>query len=77
MISLGFAIGGDLFDIRFIDVLRAKLCIDLPLEEEQTFFEPFVDHFHRRSKPRWPVTFEEEEYPFHVPGGRERFVLTV
>ncbi|PVH70475.1 hypothetical protein DL98DRAFT_554018 [Cadophora sp. DSE1049] len=74
---LGFAIGGDLFDIRFIDVLRAKLCIDLPLEEEQTFFEPFVDHFHRRSKPRWPTTFEEEEYPFHVPGGRGRFVLTI
>ncbi|PVH67614.1 hypothetical protein DL98DRAFT_639763 [Cadophora sp. DSE1049] len=73
---LGFAIGGDLFDIRFIDVLRAKLCIDLPLEEEQTLFEPFVDHFHRRSKPRWPTTFEEEEYPFHVPGGKEGFVLT-
>ncbi|KAH6703016.1 hypothetical protein BKA61DRAFT_494386 [Leptodontidium sp. MPI-SDFR-AT-0119] len=73
---LGFAIGGDLFDIRFIDVLRAKLCIDLPLEEEQTLFEPFVDYFHRRSKPRWPTTFEEEEYPFHVPGGMERFVLT-
>ncbi|KAH7378861.1 hypothetical protein BKA64DRAFT_714035 [Cadophora sp. MPI-SDFR-AT-0126] len=39
---LGFAIGGDLFDIRFIDVLRAKLCIDLPLEEEQTLFEPVI-----------------------------------
>ena len=77
MILIGFPIGGDLFDERFVTVLRTKLCIEMPPDKEQALFEPFVDHFHRRSKPRWPEQFEEEEYPFHVGNGKYRFVLTV
>ena len=76
-IILGFAIGGDLFDERFYDVLRAKLDVKLTPDEEQSFFRPFIDYFHKQSKPLWPVGFEDEEYPFHVPEGRERFVLTM
>lgn len=77
MISSGFAIGGDLFDCRFDDVLRAKLGINLPPDKEQVFFERFTDHFHRQSKPQWPTNFEDEEYPFRVPDGGDPFVLTM
>jgi hypothetical protein len=59
MISLGFPIGGDLFDERFATVLRTKLRIDMSPKKEQAFFEPFVDYFHRRSKPQWPDHFKE------------------
>ena len=76
-IPVGFAIGGDLFDDRFMAVLRARLGNKMLPDHEQPSFEPFVDYFHTRSKPRWPQNFEEEEYPFHIPDGRGRFVLTV
>jgi hypothetical protein len=76
MISIGFAIGGDLFDDRFVAVWRAKLGINMSPDKEAALLEPFVEYFHTKSKPQWPDDFEEEEYPFHVGDGRDRFVLT-
>ncbi|CAG8981308.1 hypothetical protein HYALB_00005108 [Hymenoscyphus albidus] len=59
---LGFTIGGDLFDDRFIEVLRAKLGIQLSTEAEKAIFEPFTDYFHKRSKPQWSLlNYDEEE----------------
>jgi hypothetical protein len=73
----GFGIGGNAFDSRFIDVLRVKLGLDMPLDRKQhAFLAPFIDHFRRKSKPRWPKSFEEEEYPFSTRGG-DPFVLTL
>ncbi|EDN93483.1 predicted protein [Sclerotinia sclerotiorum 1980 UF-70] len=73
---LGFAIGGDSFDERFIDLLRAKLEISMTPDKEQAFFNPFVNHFHLQSKPQWTADFEDEVYPFSVPYGKDQFVLT-
>jgi hypothetical protein len=74
---LGFAIGGDLFDERFIQLLRSKLNISMSPDQEQAFFEPFVERFHKQSKPQWSTDFEDEGYPFHVPDGKNPFTLTV
>ncbi|EDO00501.1 predicted protein [Sclerotinia sclerotiorum 1980 UF-70] len=73
---LGFAIGGDSFDERFIDLLRAKLDISMTPDKEQAFFDPFVNRFHLQSKPQWTTDFGDEEYPFSVPDGKDQFVLT-
>jgi hypothetical protein len=74
---VGCGIGGNAFNSRFVDVLRAKLGLDLPLERKQyAFMAPFIDYFRRKSKPRWPKSFEEEEYPFSTRG-RDPFVLTL
>ncbi|CAD6442469.1 3b1c5d94-71da-4aaa-ad5b-e1f54b981972 [Sclerotinia trifoliorum] len=73
---LGFAIGGDSFDGRFIDLLRAKLDINMTPDKEHAFFNAFVNHFHLQSKPQWTTDFEDEEYPFSVPYGKDQFVLT-
>ncbi|KAF7865658.1 hypothetical protein EAF04_005824 [Stromatinia cepivora] len=72
---LGFAIGGASFDERFIDLLRIKLGINMTPDKKQAFFKPFMDHFHTQSKLYWTTNFEDEEYPFRIPDGKDPFVL--
>jgi hypothetical protein len=76
MISIGFAIGGNLFDDRFVAVWRAKLGINMSPDKEAALLELFVKYFYTKSKPQWLDDFEEEEYPFYIGDGKDCFLLT-
>ncbi|PQE13421.1 hypothetical protein CJF32_00011240 [Rutstroemia sp. NJR-2017a WRK4] len=73
----GFPIGGDIFDERFVDVLRTKLEIDITPDKEEKHIKSFVQRFHTASKPQWPTHFEDDEYPFRVSKGQNPFELSV
>ncbi|KAH8591887.1 hypothetical protein B0O99DRAFT_718362 [Bisporella sp. PMI_857] len=73
---LSFAIGGDLFDERFIELLRSKFNTNTSPDRERVFLGPFVERFREQAKTQSPTDFEDDEYPFRVPDSNEPFTLT-